>query len=541
MGAALKLAPVATAPAAQIAERVAAPASLLRFITCGSVDDGKSTLIGRLLFEAGAVPEDVKAQMIADSARQGAAGGALDYSLLVDGLSAEREQGITIDVAYRYFATPRRAFIVADTPGHEQYTRNMATGASNAEAALILIDARKGVLPQTRRHSLICALVGVKRVVACVNKIDLIGYDETKIRAIEEDYRSVAAGLGFRSVDVIPVSAREGDNIVAASARTPWRAGPTLLDLLETLDVADADEARGFSMPVQWVNRPDLTFRGFAGTIASGVARPGDEVIAQPSGRRAKIERIVTFDGDLAEAGEGQSVTLTLDREIDVGRGDALIGARDLDHALRPRTTAFVRLLATADRDIRPGDSFVARIGAAAVNARIEAIEHGVDISTFEERQASQLQMNDLALVRLRFDAEAIVAPYATHRDFGALILIDRLTNATAAMGVVIEREAKPAARAKGWRGVLDVVGPTLLGDDWRAELAPAATWRVGSAGLLGLAAAGASGSATIGVAAALADGAARPALRGLHRAIWAKVRARRGSDDDIVADGGGI
>jgi sulfate adenylyltransferase large subunit len=511
--------------------------SLLRFITCGSVDDGKSTLIGRLLFDAGAVPDDVKEAMIADSARIGAAGGALDYALLVDGLSAEREQGITIDVAYRYFATERRSFIVADTPGHVQYTRNMATGASNAEAALILIDARKGVLAQTRRHSLICSLVGVRRVIGCVNKIDLIDYDEARFRSIEADFREAVADLGFVDVDVVPVSAREGDNISTRSLRTPWHAGPALLAMLEGMPAESGADGAGFALPVQWVNRPDQNFRGFTGMIATGVVRPGEAVTALPSGAQAVVARIVTFDGDLAEARAGQSVTLTLDREIDAPRGEVLVGA---GAALRAVQDLYARLLVTAEGAVKLGDSFVARLGSMTVNARVDEIANGVDIETFEERAVSQLAMNDLGLVRLRFEAPVVVAPYAISRDLGALVLIDRVTNATAAMGVVVDRTVEAAAPLTGLRRFGETTAARALGANWRAELAPALTWRFGSAAALGLVVALLGGSWGAGVVASLADVVLRPVFRAAHRAIWAAARARN-AEGDIVEGGGGI
>jgi bifunctional enzyme CysN/CysC len=522
MSAALR-APAPTRPqAANDAD--GAPRTLLRFITCGSVDDGKSTLIGRLLHDAGAVPEDVLATLRADSG-----GDALDYSLLVDGLAAEREQGITIDVAYRYFATHRRSFIVADTPGHEQYTRNTATGASSAELAVILIDARKGVLPQTRRHSLVVSLVGVSHVIVAINKIDLVGFDEQRIRAIEADYREAVAGLGFRSITVVPVSARDGDNVVARSGRTPWYDGPTLLGWLETVAVSQDGAAGGFVMPVQWVNRPDLDFRGFAGTIAAGAIKPGDAVTALPSGLGAQVVRIATFDGDLAVAGVGQAVTVTLDREIDISRGDVLVASRRGDAAPTARTEATARILVTADRVVAAGDEFVLRIGTASASARVVEVAQATDIATFRNREAASLGLNDLGEVRLRFDRPLAIAAYASSRALGALILVDRVTNATAAMGVILA-DAEPGAndRVVAFRRVADRTFENALGPHWRQEIAPAASWRVGSALLLGLVVTMATDHPGWGLAAAMADAAVRPLLRFLHRHVWSRLRAGR-------------
>ncbi len=518
--------------------------SLLRFITCGSVDDGKSTLIGRLLFEAGAVPDDAVEALKADSAAIGNAGGGLDYSLLVDGLLAEREQGITIDVAYRYFATPRRSFIVADTPGHEQYTRNMATGASGADLAVILIDARKGVLPQTRRHSLIVSLVGVRHIVVAINKIDLIGFDEAAVRAIEAEYRAAVAGLGFRSITVVPVSAREGDNIARRSERTPWHDGPTLLGWLEGVRADGEAGDAGFVMPVQWVNRPNLDFRGFAGTVASGSVRPGDEIVALPSGARARVQRIATFDGDLASAGAGQAVTLTLDREIDVSRGDVLTKAgRFGEDGPQAVTEIEAQLLVTADRRIAAGDSFLVQVGTASASAQVVEILHATSIETGGQRAVTALSLNDLGLARLRFDRPLVVAPYARSRALGALILVDRLTNATAAMGTVMSPQTVDRAdeRVVALRRVADRTLQQAMGPRWREEIAPAATWRIGSALLLGLIVTMATDNPAFGLVAALLDAALRPVLRLAHRRVWTKLRERMRASRDTVSEGGGI
>ena len=338
--------------------------SLLRFITCGSVDDGKSTLIGRLLYESKLIFEDQLATLEADSKKLGTQGDRIDFALLVDGLAAEREQGITIDVAYRFFSTEKRKFIVADTPGHEQYTRNMATGASTADLAVVMIDARKGVLTQTRRHSFIVSMLGVKHVVLCINKMDLMGYAQHVYNEIDEDYRAFAKSLGIANFITIPVSALEGDNITEHSDRTPWYNGPTLLDHLETVDVETDDQNRPFRMPVQWVNRPNLDFRGFSGQIASGVTRPGDRIKVLPSGKESRIARIVTHDGDLEQAVAGQSVTLTLADEIDVSRGD-VIAAADAPCEVADQFEAHILWMSA--NHMLPGRPYVMKIGARTV------------------------------------------------------------------------------------------------------------------------------------------------------------------------------
>jgi bifunctional enzyme CysN/CysC len=520
-----------------------APRALLRFIACGSVDDGKSTLIGRLLFEAGAVPDDIAAALRADSAAIGNASGGLDYSLLVDGLQAEREQGITIDVAYRYFGTSRRSFIVADTPGHEQYTRNMATGASSADLAIILIDARKGVLPQTRRHSLIVSLVGVRHVVVAINKIDLIGFDTTTVRAIEAEYRAAVAGLGFETITVIPVSAREGDNIVQRSTRTPWYDGPTLLGWLEDLPTERAAANRGFLMPVQWVNRPNLDFRGYAGTVAAGSLKPGDTVVAMRSGVRAKVAQIVTFNGDLEEARVGQAVTLTLDRDIDIARGDVLMSASAANQdGVATRSDINVQLFVTADRSIRSGDSFIVQTGSGMASGRVVEVLHATNIESFERHATDRLALNDLGSVRLRLDTPLVVAPYDVSQELGALILIDRLTNATAAMGTIFaDRGQLDDNRVVAFRRKASQTLEQTLGPEWRQDIAPATSWRLGSALLLGAVVAVVTHSLSWGVMAALIDAAFRPLLRHTHRRAWAIFRKHERRQRDLVSNGGGI
>ncbi|MGU9978781.1 sulfate adenylyltransferase subunit 1 [Phreatobacter sp. HK31-P] len=522
----------------------AAPAtrSLLRFITCGSVDDGKSTLLGRLLYESGVIPDDVVATLKADSERMGRADRGLDYSLLLDGLQAEREQGITIDVAYRYFSTPRRAFIVADTPGHEQYTRNMATGASTADLAIILIDASKGVLPQTRRHALIASFVGVTHLVVAINKIDLIGFDQARIRSIEANFRTAIAGLGFATVTVIPLSARDGANVAALSPQTPWYEGPTLLGWLEGVTLDTEATADSFVMPVQWVNRPDATFRGFSGTIAAGAVEPGLEIEVMPSRRRARVASIVTFDGDLPQAGPGQAVTIVVDREIDVSRGDVLVTHRpDRRHAVGVRLQTVAQVLVTGSADIRAGSGFLIRVGTASANATVEEVVHGIDIDTYAEEERPVLRTNDLALVRLRFDRPLVTAPYDGLPALGAFILIDKVTHETAAMGTIVPDDRQPS------RPRLSVVSPGVdamlsrsLGTEWKREIVPATTWRLGSALLFGVVVGVLTGNAGYAAAATAADALARPLLRLAHRSIWGRWR-QSGREAPFVENGGGI
>ena len=407
---------------------------LLRFITCGSVDDGKSTLIGRLLYESNKIYEDQLASLAADSRKVGTRGGELDFALLVDGLAAEREQGITIDVAYRYFATGRRKFIVADTPGHEQYTRNMVTGASTAELAVILVDARKGVLTQTRRHSYLVALLGIRRIVVAVNKMDLVGYDVDVFAAIEASYREFATRLGFTDVTAIPVVAVDGDNIVVRSARMPWYRGPALLDHLERVDVVAADAGLPFRLPVQWVNRPHPDFRGFAGQIASGRVRPGDRLRILPSGRDSRVERIVTADGDLPAAIAGQSVTLTLASDVDVSRGDVLTA---FDAPLEVASQFEATVIWMHEEALLQGRQYLLKIGACTVSATISPLKYKVNVNTLDHLPAERLELNDIGICELEFDRPVPFAPYAENRTLGGFILIDRLTNNTVGAGLL--------------------------------------------------------------------------------------------------------
>ena len=409
--------------------------SLLRFITCGSVDDGKSTLIGRLLYDSKLIFEDQLAALEADSKRMGTQGQNIDFALLVDGLAAEREQGITIDVAYRFFATDKRKFIVADTPGHEQYTRNMVTGASTADLAVILIDARKGVLTQTRRHSYLVRLIGIRHVVLAVNKMDLIGYDQARYNAIVENYRQFAASIGIETFLSIPLSGLAGDNIASRSANTPWYAGPTLIEHLETveLDVV-ADQAKPFTMPVQWVNRPNLDFRGFSGLIATGVARVGDAVRVVPSGKTSTLSRIVTLDGDLPEAVAGQSVTLCLADEIDCSRGDVLAKA-DAPPQVADQFEA--TLVWMADEPLLPGRPYWLKLGTQTVTANVQPPKYQVNVNSLEHVAAKTLELNAIGVVNLSTDRNIAFEPYEANRDLGGFILIDKLTNATVAAGML--------------------------------------------------------------------------------------------------------
>ena len=417
--------------------------SLLRFITCGSVDDGKSTLIGRLLWDSKMVFEDQLAALEADSKKVGTQGGAIDYALLLDGLQAEREQGITIDVAYRFFSTDKRKFIVADTPGHEQYTRNMVTGASTAKVAVILVDGRKGLLTQTRRHSYLVSLVGIRHIVLAINKMDLIDYDEAKFHEIERDYREFAAPLGFTSITALPISALNGDNIIDRSDNTPWYQGPTLLHFLETVQVEDDRAGQPFRLPVQWVNRPNLDFRGFCGTIASGCIRPGDELRVASSGLMSRVSRIVTMNGDLMEAVAGQAVTLTLEDEIDISRGDMLTTADAPPlHTRHPEA----HLVWFHDEPLQPGQLYLVKTSTGVIPGRVTSVQYATDVNTLEQKQVTTLGLNEIGLARLELDRPVSLDPYRENRDTGSFILIDRFSNATVAAGMVVEALPQDAA-----------------------------------------------------------------------------------------------
>jgi bifunctional enzyme CysN/CysC len=408
--------------------------SLLRFLTCGSVDDGKSTLIGRLLYDTKLLFEDTLASLEKDSKKFGTTGEDIDFALLVDGLEAEREQGITIDVAYRFFSTEKRKFIVADTPGHEQYTRNMATGASNSDLAVILIDARKGVLTQTRRHAYIASLLGIRHIVLAVNKIDLVDYSQSIFDQIVTDFRAFSAKLGFASQVAIPLSARFGVNVIEKSAQTPWYKGPALLSHLETVDVDTALADKPFRLPVQWVNRPDLDFRGFSGTIAGGHVKPGDSVAVAKSGRVSTVVRIVTHDGDLSEAVAGDAVTLTLADEVDISRGDVLV-APEARPAVSDQFAA--HLLWMADEALLPGRQYLLKIGAATVPATVSTLKHKVDVNTLEHLAGKTLALNEVGYCNFSLAQPLAFDPYKDNRDTGGFILIDRFTNATVGAGMI--------------------------------------------------------------------------------------------------------
>ncbi|HEY5106431.1 MAG TPA: sulfate adenylyltransferase subunit CysN [Caulobacteraceae bacterium] len=409
--------------------------SLLRFITCGSVDDGKSTLIGRLLYDSKLIFEDQLAALEADSKRIGTQGGEIDFALLVDGLAAEREQGITIDVAYRFFSTDKRKFIVADTPGHEQYTRNMVTGASTAELAVILVDARKGVLTQTRRHSFLVSLLGIRKVVLAVNKMDLVGFDRVVFDAVAAEYRAFAGEIGLTDVRAIPISGLMGDNIASHSPRMGWFKGPYLLAHLESVDLDEgALQSRPMRMPVQWVNRPNLDFRGFSGRLATGIAKLGDAVRILPSGRESRIARIVTQAGDLDEALAGQSVTLTLTDEVDCSRGDVIaLAAAPAQVADQFETT----IVWMAEEPLLPGRAYGLKIGARSVTATVAEPKYKINVNTLEHLAAKRLELNEIGVCVVSLDVTVAFDPYVESHDLGGFILIDKLTNATVAAGMI--------------------------------------------------------------------------------------------------------
>ncbi|HEV2539341.1 MAG TPA: sulfate adenylyltransferase subunit CysN [Frateuria sp.] len=408
--------------------------SLLRVITCGSVDDGKSTLLGRLLYDTKLLFDDQLAALEDDSLRHGTQNGELDFALLVDGLAAEQEQGITIDVAYRFFSTDRRKFIVADCPGHEQYTRNMATGASTAEVAIVLVDARKGLLTQTRRHTYICGLLGIRHVVLAVNKMDLVGYAQNIFRRIESDYRVVAAQMGVAQVTAVPLSALRGENVSRRSTMMGWYNGPSLLEQLETVQVDRAAGKPGFRMPVQWVCRPNQNFRGYAGQVVAGSIAPGDEVVALPSGVRSRVARIVTADGDLPRAAAGDAVAIQLEDERDISRGDVIASTSQPPQVADQFAAHLLWMDAAA---LLPGRPYWMKIGARLVTAQVTEIKHRVDVNTQEKRPATRLELNEVGYCNLGLDHAIAFEPYAESRELGGFILIDRQTNATVAAGTL--------------------------------------------------------------------------------------------------------
>ncbi len=464
------------APTDQIREYMAAQEkkSLLRFLTCGSVDDGKSTLIGRLLSDTKQIFEDQLAALEKDSRKHGTTGDDIDFALLVDGLEAEREQGITIDVAYRFFATPKRKFIVADTPGHEQYTRNMATGASTADLAIVLIDARQGVLPQTRRHSIIASLLGIRHIVLAVNKIDLVGFDQAVFDRIVEEYRQFSHELGFQTIVPIPMSARFGDNVTSRSDNTAWYSGPSLIEHLETVSVDEAAVELPFRFPVQYVNRPNLDFRGFAGTIASGKVAQGDEVVVAKSGKTSRVKRIVAQGGDLAQAVAGQAITLVLDDEVEVSRGNMLVSP-----AARPQVAdQFAANIVWFDEAaLLPGRSYILRTETDQTSATVTDLKYRVNVNDFAREAAKSLEMNEVGICNISTRAPIAFDTFADNRDTGAFILIDRITNATVGAGMILHTLRR--AENIHWQS-LDV------GKRGRSELKsqrPAVFWFTGLSG----------------------------------------------------------
>ncbi len=409
---------------------------LLRFLTCGSVDDGKSTLIGRLLHDSKMIYEDQLAAIEKDSQKSGTTGEKIDLALLVDGLQAEREQGITIDVAYRYFSTSKRKFIIADTPGHEQYTRNMATGASTCDLAIILIDARYGVMTQTRRHSFIAHLLGLKHVIVAVNKMDLVDYSQERFEEIRADYLAFSEQLEIPDIRFVPISALEGDNVVTISDAMSWFEGEPLMALLENIEIARDHKLEQFRLPVQYVNRPNLDFRGFAGTISAGIIKPGDAVTVLPSGQSSTVNRIVTFDGDLDQAHVGQAVTLTLNDEIDVSRGDMLVRKGEKPFISQAFKTTLIWM---QDSELQPGRQYYFKIGHQLTSGTVTHIEQQIDVNTMERRKVDHLALNAIAEVTIQLNKPVVVDSYRENRSTGAFIVIDRLSNGTVAAGMIIE------------------------------------------------------------------------------------------------------
>ncbi|MFU9138877.1 sulfate adenylyltransferase subunit CysN [Erwinia tasmaniensis] len=414
--------------------------SLLRFLTCGSVDDGKSTLIGRLLHDTRQIYEDQLSSLHTDSKRHGTQGEKLDLALLVDGLQAEREQGITIDVAYRYFSTEKRKFIIADTPGHEQYTRNMATGASTCDLAILLIDARKGVLDQTRRHSFISTLLGIRHLVVAINKMDLVDYREETFEQIRQDYLDFATQLpADLDIRFVPMSALEGENVASPSAAMGWYSGPTLLDVLETVEIRRVVEQQPMRFPVQYVNRPNLDFRGYAGTLASGSLQVGQRIKVMPSGVESTVTRLVTFDGDVEQAQAGEAITVVLKDEIDISRGDLLVNA---DETLAPVQSASVDVVWMAEQPLMPGQSFDIKIAGKKTRARVDNVQHQVEINSLTQRDVDRLPLNGIGLVDVTFEEPMVLDNYQQNPVTGGMIFIDRLSNVTVGAGMIREPHA---------------------------------------------------------------------------------------------------
>ncbi len=413
---------------------------LLRFLTCGSVDDGKSTLIGRLLHDSKMIYEDQLAAITQDSKKVGTTGDKVDLALLVDGLQSEREQGITIDVAYRYFSTDKRKFIIADTPGHEQYTRNMVTGASTCDLAILMVDARAGVKTQTRRHSFLVSLLGIKHVIVAVNKMDLMKYSEEVYKEIQADYKEFAKQLDIPDIHFVPISALEGDNVVNLSEHTPWYDGKTLMEMLESIEINKDANTDDFRFPVQYVNRPNLDFRGFAGTVVSGQIKPGDDVTALPSGKTSKVKQIVTFDGDLEEAYAPLAVTLTLEDEIDISRGDMIVKS---DNKPLLSTQFKTHLVWMAEEPMMPNKQYMFKFATKTTPGSVAAIDHLIDVNTLEQSQSLHMNLNEIGVVDVKFTQPVPCDPYKRNRATGAFIVIDRLTNGTVGAGMIIDELAK--------------------------------------------------------------------------------------------------
>ena len=516
-------------PAAAFADAQAAHAApsrdLLRFITCGSVDDGKSTLIGRLLYDSKQLFDDQLSALARDSEKFGTQDGALDLALALDGLAAEREQGITIDVAYRFFSTERRSFIVADTPGHVEYTRNMATGASTADAAVLLVDARKGLSPQTRRHTLLVATLGIRHVVVALNKMDLVGWSEATFEAIMAEYRAFAQNLDFASIQGIPLSAKLGDNVTTLSEWTPWYRGPALLSHLEELDPVDDRPGTGFRMPVQWVNRPNPEFRGFAGTVSGGPVRVGQRVAVAPSGSQTTVARIVTYDGDLDEALPGQSVTLVLADETDVSRGSILAAASDPP---RISENISVRLFWMAKTPLRGGATYLVKLGTATALATIGEDVRRVSLDTLDSGSAASLEANDVGDVTLVLDRAVGADPYRLNRETGSLILIDRESLDTVGMALVLEAGRAEASAAVGTSaqaldGRIARWLPAPFAAPWRSAL-KAATWRIAGSGLTVSAAYWLTGDLRIALLLGTFELVVKFALQFGHERLWTRI-----------------
>ena len=536
--------PATVSPPLVSSGRHLAEKPLLRFITCGSVDDGKSTLIGRLLYDADLAPDDLLAALEKDSRKHGTQGDDLDFALLVDGLAAEREQGITIDVAYRYFATAQRKFIVADTPGHEQYTRNMAVGASTADLAVLLVDARKGILPQTRRHSVIVSSFGVRHVVVAVNKMDLVDYSRDVFDKIARDFRAFAQDLRFTSIYIVPLVAKDGDNLVKPGAAMPWHAGPPLLTYLESVAIEDVSSIAPFRFPVQWVNRPNLDFRGFSGFISGGNIRPGDIVRILPSGRDTRVARIVTADGDLDSAVSGQSVTLTLAEEVDVSRGDLLCSPVS---PAKVGDRLVAKLLWLVREPLVPGKSYLLKLGTKTTPASVTAVTARIEIETGRANplgeEDSTLTFNEVGEARLSLETAVACDPFVENRETGGFILIDRITNETVGVGMVTE--AIPAVRGEALIGesYASMEGVPLVYPQRKPvrSFVKSLSWRVLGGLVTFFIVYWLSGSTSLALAVVGLEIVAKIALYYLHEELWKRSNFGFVPDDRRTPDDAGL